>query len=54
MCLRRQISVSLVWNYGTLAPQREAAAAFRWKVFGYCEHFVKLHRMPVVVVKWTA
>jgi hypothetical protein len=54
MSMRRQISVSLVWNYGTLAPQREEEAAFWGKVFGYCEHFVKLHRMPVVVAKWTA
>jgi len=54
MSMWRQISVSLVWNYGTLAQRREEGAAFRGKVFGYCEHFVKLHRMPVAVAKWAA
>jgi len=39
MTMWRQISVSFVWNYGTLALWQEDEATRCGKVFGESEHF---------------
>jgi hypothetical protein len=40
MNMRRQISVSLVWSYGTSALRQEEATSGE-KVFGDSEHFIE-------------